>query len=255
MLYIVYPCCSWPPYDDQAKMTTSAGWRWETLSGPLMDQEAALRTRPHLQTSEHWGLCGALRPQVRTPQVWPPVMSGSRTVNDRALSSFWWPPDQEMSSGVPLIGDPDASRKMEHTNTNINLTLSVFYFSLSFFLSLSTLWPRPQGINSRNCNMFISLDLPDEGFTINRKLAERCSSFTPNPFPKVISQPGRRHKERRSFAKGNCRYIYSHHFTCFCHSTELALFILDGPSAPLESNKLEERRPNRNRCVKFVTER
>jgi len=93
-----------------------------------------------------------------------------------------------MSSGVPLIGDPDASRKMEHTNTNINLTLSVFYFSLSFFLSLSTLWPRPQGINSRNCNMFISLDLPDEGFTINRKLAERCSSFTPNPFPDVISQ-------------------------------------------------------------------
>ena len=169
-------------------MTTSAGWRWETVSGPLMDQEAALRTRPHLQTSEHWGLCGALRPQVRTPQVWPPVMSGSRTVNDRALSSFWWPPDQEMSSGVPLIGDPDASRKMEHTNTNINLTLSVFYFSLSFFLSLSTLWPRPQGINSRNCNMFISLDLPDEGFTINRKLAERCSSFTPNPFPDVISQ-------------------------------------------------------------------
>ena len=59
---------------------------------------------------------------------------------------------------------------------------------LSFFLSLSTLWPRPQGINSRNCNMFISLDLPDEGFTINRKLAERCSSFTPNPFPDVISQ-------------------------------------------------------------------
>ena len=58
--------------DDHAKMTTSAGWRWETVSGSLMDQEAALRTRPHLQTSEHWGLCGALRPQVRTPQMWPP---------------------------------------------------------------------------------------------------------------------------------------------------------------------------------------
>ena len=38
-------------------------------------------------------------------------------------------------------------------------------------------------------NIYIaSLDLPDEGFTINRKLAERCSSFTPNPFPDVISQ-------------------------------------------------------------------
>ena len=36
--------------------------------------------------------------------------------------------------------------------------------------------------------MFISLVLPDEGFTINRKLAKYCSSFTPNPFPDVISQ-------------------------------------------------------------------
>ena len=75
------------------------------------------------------------------------------------------------------------------------------------------------------------------------------------PTVHIEMQPKRLNKEGRSFAKGNCRYIYSHHFTCFCHSTELALFILDGPSAPLESNKLEERRPNRNRCVKFVTER
>ena len=63
----------------------------------------------------------------------------------------------------------------------------------------------------------------------------------------MTHQPGRRHKERRSFVKGFSRYIYSHHFTCFCHSTELALFILDGPCAPLECNKLEERRPNRNK--------
>ena len=63
---------------------------------------------------------------------------------------------------------------------------------------------------------------------------------------------GRRHKERRSFVKGFSRYIYSHHFTCFWHSTELALFILDGPCAPLECNKLEERRPNHNRWFKFV---
>ena len=133
---------------------------------PIHNNCWVLRIRPNLQTSEHCRLCGALKPQVRTPQVWPPVMSWSRTVDDRALSSFWWPPDKEMLSGVPLIGDPDASR--------INLTLSVFYFSLSFFLSLSNLWPRPQGIYSRNYKLFISLDLPDEGFTINRKLAGRC---------------------------------------------------------------------------------
>ena len=36
--------------------------------------------------------------------------------------------------------------------------------------------------------LFISLVLPDEGSTINRKLAATCSSFTPNPFPDVISQ-------------------------------------------------------------------
>ena len=76
--------------------------------------------------------------------------------------------------------------------------------------------------------------------------------------PVICYLPGRRHKERRSFVKGFSRYIYSHHFTCFWHSTELALFILDGPCAPLEFNKLEERRPNRNRWFnfhKFVTER
>ena len=65
-------------------------------------------------------------------------------------------------------------------------------------------------------------------------------------------RPGRRHKERRSFVKGFSRYIYSHHFTCFWHSTEQALFILDGPCAPLECNKSEERRPNHNRWFKFV---
>ena len=118
------------------------------------------------QTFKPQNTVGCVVPQVRTPQVWPPVMSWSRTVDDWVLSSFWWPPDKEMLSGVPLIGDPDASR--------INLTLSVFYFSLSFFLFLSNLWPRPQGIYSRNYKLFISLDLPDEGFTINRKLAGRC---------------------------------------------------------------------------------
>ena len=38
-------------------------------------------------------------------------------------------------------------------------------------------------------NIYIaSLDLPDEGFNINRKVVEKCSSFTPNPFHDVISQ-------------------------------------------------------------------
>ena len=39
------------------------------------------------------GLCGALLwQQLRTPLVWTPVMSRSRTVEDGALSSFWgWP--------------------------------------------------------------------------------------------------------------------------------------------------------------------
>ena len=54
--------------------------------------------------------------------------------------------------------------------------------------SIDTTWPRPGGINSRNFILFISLVLPDEGSTINRKLATTCSSFTPNPFPDVISQ-------------------------------------------------------------------
>ena len=72
----------------------------------------------------------------------------------------------------------------------INSTLSTYpaYFFPFHFFSLSILWPWQQGIKSHNYSLFISLDLPDEGFTINRKLAERCSSFTPNPFPDVISQ-------------------------------------------------------------------
>ena len=43
-------------------------------------------------------------------------------------------------------------------------------------------------MNSNNFVLFISLVLPDEGLTINRKLAGKCSSYTPNPFPDVISQ-------------------------------------------------------------------
>ena len=75
------------------------------------------------------------------------------------------------------------------------------------------------------------------GAVYHESVVRPSGSITVTPRPPALGHcSGRRHKERRSFVKGFSRYIYSHHFTCFCHSTELALFILDGPCAPLDCN-------------------
>ena len=78
------------------------------------------------------------------------------------------------------------NRRLNKSTLKFNFVSDLFFpfiFPFTFYYLAQA-----RGINSRNFILFISLVLPDEGFTINRKLAAHCSSFTPNPFPDVISQ-------------------------------------------------------------------
>merc|ERR1712156_688367 len=98
-----------------------------------------------------------------------------------------------------------------------------------------------------------SLDLPDEGFTINRKLAERCSSFTPNPFPDVISQvyisP-----TPEEWIKSLPRTVYGSTWRdSSLHSTSLQVLIppsrtWGGDGAPRTTSLRHEMRSNQDPC-------
>ena len=93
----------------------------------------------------------------------------------------------------------------------LNKSKLKFNFVSDLFVSISfsrcLVWPG--GMNSHTFILFISLDLPDEGFTINRNLQEDASSsFTQNPFPDVISQVSNNFCcQQRTFGRLNWRYL------------------------------------------------
>ena len=150
-----------PRWLDLGWMKVWGGWRTPDGPGDYPEHQ------PHLASpSDLWCL---------VPQV------------GQLRSGTQWCQDPELSRMEPCPASGDHQTRRCHpechwleiqmpagrlnTPTPISIQLcQYFYFSLSFFLSLSTLWSRPQGINSRNFILFISLDLPDEGLTINTKL-------------------------------------------------------------------------------------